>query len=111
MHLYKPAVKRDCCDTPSRLKRTAALRDAMIEKFVDIETPAGRMDAFIAHPGRAPRPAVVILMDVWGLREELFDVARWVADSGYYCILPNTYYRQGKVRFEHRNDRGEMRSM
>jgi len=34
-----------------------------------------------------------------------------VADSGYYCILPNTYYRQGKVRFEHRNDRGEMRSM
>lgn len=83
----------------------------MIEKFVDIETPAGRMDAFVAHPNAARRPAVVILMDSWGLREELFDIARWVADSGYYCVLPNTYYRQGKVRFEYRNKRGEMRSM
>jgi carboxymethylenebutenolidase len=83
----------------------------MIEKFVDIETPAGRMDAFVAHPNGAPRPAVVIFMDAWGLREELFDVARWVADSGYYCVLPNTYYRQGKVRFEYRNARAEMRSM
>jgi len=85
--------------------------DAMIEKFVDIETPAGRMDAFVAHPNGVRRPAVIILMDSWGLREELFDIARWVADSGYYCILPNTYYRQGKVRFEYRNGRGEMRSM
>jgi dienelactone hydrolase len=32
----------------------------MIEKFVDIETPAGRMDAFIAHPEGAARPAVAI---------------------------------------------------
>ena len=83
----------------------------MIEKLVDIETPAGRMDAFVAHPEGAPRPAVTILMDAWGLREELFDVARWIADSGYYCVLPNTYYRQGKVRFEYRNARAEMRSM
>ena len=83
----------------------------MIEKFVDIETPAGRMDAFVAHPKGSARPAVAILMDAWGLREELFDVARWVADSGYYCVLPNTYYRQGKVRFEYRNARAEMRSM
>ena len=83
----------------------------MIEKFVDIETPAGHMDAFVAHPKGGPRPAVAILMDAWGLREELFDVARWVADSGYYCVLPNTYYRQGKVRFEYRNARAEMRSM
>lgn len=83
----------------------------MIEKFVDIEMPAGCMDAFVAHPEGARRPAVVILMDAWGLREELFDVVRWVADSGYYCVLPNTYYRQGKVRFEYRNGRAEMRSM
>jgi len=83
----------------------------MIEKFVEIETPEGRMDAFVAHPEGEPRPSVVLLMDIWGLREELFDVARRVAAAGYYCLLPNTYYRQGKVRFEYRNECGEMRSM
>jgi carboxymethylenebutenolidase len=83
----------------------------MIEKLVDIETPAGRMDAFVAHPAGAPRPAVVVFMDIWGLREELFEVARGVARAGYYCVVPNSYYRQGRVRFEYRNERGEMRSL
>jgi carboxymethylenebutenolidase len=83
----------------------------MIEKFVYIETPAGRMDSFVAHPPGMPCPAVVVFMDIWGLREELFEIARRVAAAGYYCVLPNTYYRGGKVRFEYRNEKGEMRSM
>lgn len=111
MHLYKSVVKRDYCSGHRPKMHSSPLHDAMIEKFADIETPAGCMDAFVAHPEGAPRPAVVILMDVWGLREELFDVARWVADAGYYCVLPNTYYRQGKVSFEYRNRKGEMPSI
>jgi carboxymethylenebutenolidase len=84
----------------------------MIEKFVDIPTAAGSMDAFVTYPEAPQRyPAVLILMDIWGLREELFDVARRIATCGYYCILPNTYYRQGKVRFEYRNDKGQMKSI
>ena len=69
----------------------------MIEKFVYIETPAGRMDLFVAHPPGMPCPAVVVFMDNWGLREELFDIARHVAAAGYYCVLPNTYF--GVARF------------
>jgi carboxymethylenebutenolidase len=83
----------------------------MIERLVDIETPDGRMDAFVAHPTGAPRPAVLVFMDIWGLREELFEIARGVARAGYYCVVPNGYYRQGRVRFEYRNERGEMRSL
>jgi len=83
----------------------------MIEKHVDIAMPAGRMDAFVAHPNGPLCPAVIIFMDIWGLREELFGIARRVARAGYYCLLPNVYYRQGKVRFEYRNDKGEMRSL
>ncbi len=84
----------------------------MIEKFESIPTPDGGMDAFITYPETGERcPAVVIFMDIWGLREELFDVARRIATTGYYCILPNTYYRQGKVNFEYRNEKGEMRSI
>src|SRR5947208_7146210 len=47
-------------------------------------------------------------MDVWGLREELFDIARRIATVGYYCLVPNFYYRQGKIRNEYRNDKNEM---
>ncbi len=84
----------------------------MIEKFVAVETPDGEMDALVTYPENGERcSAIIIFMDIWGLREELFDVARKIGTAGYYCILPNTYYRQGKVRFEHRNERGEMRSM
>ncbi len=49
-----------------------------------------------------------MFMDVWGLREELFGLARSVADHGYYCLLPNLFYREGKIRLERRNADGKM---
>jgi carboxymethylenebutenolidase len=70
------------------------------------------MDAFVTHPEEGgPFPAVVILMDIWGLREELYDVARRVATVGYACVLPNFWYRRGKVRYEFRDETGRMRSL
>jgi carboxymethylenebutenolidase len=84
----------------------------MEEKFVDIRTADGAMDAFVVHPEEGgPFPSVVVLMDIWGLREELFDVARRVAVVGYHCVLPNFWYRRGKVRFEFRDEQGRMKSL
>lgn len=84
----------------------------MIEKQIEIPTTDGRMDAFVSHPEEGgPFPAVVILMDIWGLREELFDVARRVATVGYHCTVPNFWYRRGKVRYEFRDDNGRMKSL
>jgi carboxymethylenebutenolidase len=81
----------------------------MHERFVDVATPDGPMDTFITHPEAGePFPAVVVFMDIWGLREELFDVARRIAMVGYYCLVPNFYHRHGKVRFEFRNSDGSM---
>jgi carboxymethylenebutenolidase len=84
----------------------------MIEKHIDIPTADGRMDSFVVHSEEGgPFPAVIVLMDIWGLREELFDVARRVATVGYHVTLPNFWYRRGKVRFEYRDDKGRMRSL
>jgi carboxymethylenebutenolidase len=81
----------------------------MIDAMTEIATKAGRMDAFVTHPQEGgPFPAVVIFMDIWGLREELFDIARKVATVGYHCTVPNLYYRQGPVRFEKRDRDGRM---
>jgi carboxymethylenebutenolidase len=81
----------------------------MQERFVDVGTPDGPMDTFITYPEvGGPFPAVVIFMDIWGLREELFDVARRIATAGYCVLVPNFYHRAGKVRFEFRDGDGRM---
>lgn len=74
---------------------------------VDIVTPDGIMDAYAAWPGgQGPFPLVIMFMDIWGLREELFELARTAAAQGYYCVLPNLFYRKGRIRYERRNADG-----
>ena len=69
----------------------------MIEKTLDITTKDGAMETFICHPERnGPSPAVFLLMDAHGIREELKDMARRPGTVGYYVLLPNLYYRVGR---------------
>jgi carboxymethylenebutenolidase len=84
----------------------------MHDRTIAIPTQAGQMETFITHPEQGgPFPAVVIYMDFWGVREELFDIARRVGTVGYYCMVPDLYYRQGRVRHEWRNEKNQMISM
>src|SRR5690348_14803448 len=69
----------------------------MIETTLDITTADGAMETFICHPERGgPFPAVMLLMDAHGVREELRDFARRLGTVGYYVLLPNLYYRAGR---------------
>lgn len=84
----------------------------MRERLVQVPTPSGPMDAFVTHPEEGIAPAVILYMDVWGLREELFDIARRVAVVGYYCMVPDFYHRQGQgVRTEFRDVQNRMVSL
>ena len=68
----------------------------MIERQLDIATKDGVSSTFIVHPDRnGPFPVIVFLMDAPAIREELRDMARRFASSGYYVMLPNLYYRSG----------------
>ncbi len=69
----------------------------MIEATIDIATRDGAMETFICHPERGgPYPAVFLMMDAPGVRDELRDMARRLGTSGYYVVLPNLYYRAGR---------------
>lgn len=68
----------------------------MIELTLDIQTQDGAMETFIVHPDRGAHPAVLLLMDAPGIRDELRDMARRLATVGYYVLLPNLYYRAGR---------------
>jgi hypothetical protein len=49
----------------------------MIEATIDIPTADGPMDTLLCYPERGgPSPAVCVLMDTHGIREELRDMAR-----------------------------------
>src|SRR5262252_1669459 len=88
------------------------LSGSMQERFVPIETPCGRMETFVTHPEQdGPFPPVIVYMDIWGVREELFEIARRVGTVGYYCMVPDLYYRQGKVRHEFRDEHNRMISL
>jgi carboxymethylenebutenolidase len=68
----------------------------MFERQLDIKTKDGAMTTFIVHPERdGPHPVILFYMDAPGIREELRDMARRLASSGYYVMLPNLYYREG----------------
>lgn len=68
----------------------------MQESTFDLMTRDGAMESFFVHPDRGTHPAVLLLMDAPGIREELRDMARRLASSGYAVLLPNLYYRAGR---------------
>lgn len=66
----------------------------MIEIERQLETDDGTMSTFVVHPDDGgPHPLVIFLMDAPGKREELHDMARRIATTGYYVMLPQLYYR------------------
>ncbi|ORA26294.1 dienelactone hydrolase family protein [Mycobacterium aquaticum] len=70
----------------------------MHEELIELATSDGVMATFVCQPERGgPHPAVIMFMDAYGIRDELRDMARRLASSGYYVALPNLYYRAGVV--------------
>ena len=68
----------------------------MIEHTVEVPTKDGATTTFIVHPERdGPHPVILFLMAAPAIREELRDMARRFASTGYYVMLPNLYYRSG----------------
>src|SRR3978361_1514413 len=80
----------------ARTRPTRASRNAMIDQQIEIPTKDGHTTTFITHPERGrPFPVIIFYMDAPAIREELRDMARRLATSGYYVMLPNMYYRSG----------------
>jgi len=80
----------------------------MHERLLSIKTADGVMETFTTHPEKdGPFPAVILYMDIWGVRDELYDIARRIGTVGYYCVVPDLYYRDGKIRFDFRNDKNQ----
>ncbi|MCN9242432.1 dienelactone hydrolase family protein [Streptomyces sp. RY43-2] len=65
-------------------------------KTLRIPTADGRADAFAAFPdGGGRHPGVLMYADGFGIRPVLREMARELAEHGYYVVVPNLFYRHG----------------
>ncbi|MFC9881595.1 dienelactone hydrolase family protein [Streptomyces libani] len=68
----------------------------MPTKTLQIPTADGRADAFAVFPDHGERhPGVLMYADAFGIRPVLREMARELAEHGYYVLVPNFFYRHG----------------
>src|SRR5215831_7412395 len=61
---------------------------------LQIETSDGHCPTHVYHPSGSGRwPGVIMYMDGIGMRPALMEIAERIANSGYYVMLPNLFYR------------------
>lgn len=75
----------------------------MFERSIDIKTPDGVCDARVWQPEPDGQwPGVVMLTDIMAPRPVYWGMAERMAGHGYVVLLPNIYYRDGKLPlFDH----------
>ena len=72
----------------------AAAAADVVETDVDIKTPDGTADAALFHPSaKGKYPAVLIWIDILGLRPVFRQMGRRLAGQGYVVLVPNPFYR------------------
>lgn len=63
--------------------------------MVQVQAEAGAMPAFLARPAAEGKsPAIVVVMEAFGLNAHIKDVAARLAREGYVTLAPDIYYRE-----------------
>jgi carboxymethylenebutenolidase len=62
---------------------------------IRLRTPDGEMKCHQAQPrGQGKFPAVLVIMEAFGLNDHIKDVTERIAAEGYVAIAPDLYYRE-----------------
>ena len=64
------------------------------QKSLQVTTPDGSFQAYVARPKRLPAPAVVVLHEVFGVNEDMRATCAEFADAGYIAVCPELFWRQ-----------------
>jgi carboxymethylenebutenolidase len=68
----------------------------MQSSAVEVTTPDGVADAYLARPDDGGHPGVLFIMDAFGLRPAIEEMADRIAADGYVVLAPNVFYRAGR---------------
>ena len=65
---------------------------------IDIDMPDGVADAYLARPDDDERhPGVLLVVDAYGLRPQIEQMADRIAERGFVVLAPNVFYRHGRA--------------
>jgi carboxymethylenebutenolidase len=62
---------------------------------IELQTVDGPMPAYLARPIGAPRGAVLVVQEAFGLARHIEDVTDRLAADGWYALAPAFFHRQG----------------
>jgi carboxymethylenebutenolidase len=66
--------------------------------MVDIKTADGVADAYLTRPeGDGEHPGVLFVIDAFGLRPRIEEMADRIAGQGFVVLAPNALYRAGRA--------------
>jgi carboxymethylenebutenolidase len=65
----------------------------LLSEWIDYDTAAGRVAAYISRTAavREPAPAVVVIQEIWGVDAHITDVVDRLASAGYVALAPDLY--------------------
>ncbi len=74
-----------------------AYRVQLAGEWLDYDTPAGSVAAYLARPTAftAPLPGVLVIQEVWGADRHICDLADRFASAGYIALAPDLYSAGG----------------
>jgi carboxymethylenebutenolidase len=64
---------------------------------IDIATAGRVADSYLSLPDGEARGAVLLVMDIYGLRPRIEEMADRIAAEGYAVLAPNFFYRAGRA--------------
>lgn len=64
---------------------------------LELDTPDGKMEAYQAIPkSGGSHPAIIVLMEAFGVNDHIKDVAGRIAQEGYVTVAPDLYHREAE---------------
>ena len=70
----------------------------MASSTIDVPTPDGVADAYLSRPDDdGTHPGVLLIIDAFGLRPRIEEMADRIAAEGYVVLAPNVFYRDGRA--------------
>lgn len=70
---------------------------------VTVATGDGDMALYDAEPEGAPRGAVIVLQEAFGVNDHIEDVTRRFAQAGYRAVAPHLFHRSGDPVLDYGN--------
>jgi carboxymethylenebutenolidase len=69
----------------------------METRTLEVNTPDGPMPVYEAVPD-APKGAVVVIQEVFGVTDHIEDVTRRAAEAGFHAVAPHLFHRTGSPK-------------